>query len=242
MYKSVTARVVSGAMLAVWLTLPLAAAADTLDVRISETIPYVTIEYEGKKVRVMRIQDENHTLTGGFAKTSRKCPPFCFQPAEIAPKVSTVGEVEVAEFMRSEYTRKSGLIIDSRIPSWFEKGTIPGAVNVPFTIFDKETGDPQQLAEAMALFGVKPRTGEEERSFWDKLFGSDDSSRSSEWDFSRAKELLMFCNGAWCEQSPTAIRALLKLGYPAEKIHWYRGGMQMWQLGGFTTVVPGAVE
>ena len=27
-------------------------------------------------------------------------------------------------------------------------------------------------------------------------------------------------------------------GYPGDKIKYYRGGMQMWQLWGLTTVVP----
>ena len=47
-------------------------------------------------------------------------------------------------------------------------------------------------------------------------------------DFSEAKELLLFCNGAWCSQSPKMIKALLKLGYPPQKMKWYRGGMEDW--------------
>ena len=31
---------------------------------------------------------------------------------------------------------------------------------------------------------------------------------------------------------------LLTLGYPAEKLKWYRGGMQSWEQFGFTTVDP----
>ena len=46
----------------------------------------------------------------------------------------------------------------------------------------------------------------------------------------------MFCNGMWCGQSPNNIRTLLRFGYPADKIKWYRGGMQNWSNLGFTTV------
>jgi rhodanese-related sulfurtransferase len=56
------------------------------------------------------------------------------------------------------------------------------------------------------------------------------------WDFSTAKTLVMFCNGAWCGQSPTNIQTLLKLGYPPNKLKWYRGGMQAWEQFGLTTV------
>lgn len=212
------------------------ARAAEIDVGITERIPFITIEYQGKQVRVMRVQDTEHQLTGGFTKTSRKCPPFCFQPMEVAPGVATVGELEVIQFMRRQYSSGTGLIIDARVPSWYEKGTIPGSVNIPFTIFDKEKGDAEKLDQAMKFFGVKAVDGENAVGFWDKLFGN--KNVKGNWDFSQAKELLLFCNGAWCGQSPTAIRSLLELGYPANKLHYYRGGMQMWQLGGFTTVVP----
>jgi hypothetical protein len=58
------------------------------------------------------------------------------------------------------------------------------------------------------------------------------------WNFDGAKTLVMFCNGSWCGQSPTNIRELLKIGYPAHKILWYRGGMQDWENLGLTTVKP----
>lgn len=45
-----------------------------------------------------------------------------------------------------------------------------------------------------------------------------------------------FCNGLWCGQSPRNIKGLLKLGYPARKLIWYRGGMQDWEAVGLTTV------
>jgi len=58
------------------------------------------------------------------------------------------------------------------------------------------------------------------------------------WDFGGARELLLFCNGPWCGQSPRAIRNLIAAGYPPEKLHYYRGGMQNWQLLGLTVVKP----
>ena len=57
-------------------------------------------------------------------------------------------------------------------------------------------------------------------------------------DFSNAKTLVLFCNGIWCGQSPTTIRTLLRMGYPAAKIHYFRGGMQNWQSLGLTVVSP----
>ena len=53
---------------------------------------------------------------------------------------------------------------------------------------------------------------------------------------SKAKTLVMFCNGMWCGQSPASIDALRKFGYPADKIKYFRGGMQTWKILGLTTV------
>jgi rhodanese-related sulfurtransferase len=57
------------------------------------------------------------------------------------------------------------------------------------------------------------------------------------WNFRDAKTLVMFCNGAWCGQSPANIRSLIRMGYPPSKIKWYRGGMQAWETLGLTTAV-----
>ncbi len=65
---------------------------------------------------------------------------------------------------------------------------------------------------------------------------------SENWDFSECKELVLWCNGPHCGQSPRAIKGLIKLGYPEEKLAYFRGGMQTWQLWGLTIVTPtGAV-
>ncbi len=47
-------------------------------------------------------------------------------------------------------------------------------------------------------------------------------------ELDREQPAIFFCNGPQCGQSPTAIRALLEAGYPADKILYYRGGMHDW--------------
>jgi hypothetical protein len=49
---------------------------------------------------------------------------------------------------------------------------------------------------------------------------------------------VLFCNGSWCGRSPTTIKGLLGIGYPAHKLLWYRGGMQDWGSLGLTTLKP----
>ncbi len=53
-----------------------------------------------------------------------------------------------------------------------------------------------------------------------------------------SEQVVFFCNGPQCPQSPTAIRELVDAGFPAEKIRYYRGGMHDWVTLGFPTA-PG---
>jgi rhodanese-related sulfurtransferase len=129
-----------------------------------------------------------------------------------------VSELELLDFLMVDAKQGKGLLIDARTDSWFKKGTIPGAINIPFTIFISSGDDLAMVKVLKALGGVRDEQGR--------------------WDFNESKNLLLFCNGPWCDQSPRAIKGLMRHGYPPEKLFYYRGGMQSWQSLGLTTVVP----
>jgi len=193
--------------------------AHALKVNITKEIDSVKVNHNGKLITIQRDQNTEATIDPAYAKTSRACPPFCAQPMNVAEGVRTVGEVEVISFMGQSLKDGSGLIIDARTPDWFEKGTIPGSINVPFTLLDTR-------------FGANELTIEETL----EQFGG--VNNDEQWDFSEAKTLVLWCNGPWCGQSPAAIRALLKYGYPEDKLLYYRGGMQSWKIFGLTTLKP----
>ena len=200
------------------LAAPMAASA--LDVNIAVGLPSVDVMHNGQKVTIMRNQDQNNTVNPDFAKTSRKCPPFCIQPGELAPGVATIGELEIIHYLKLMSDGDTSImVVDSRTPDWVTKGTIPGAINIPWDKLNIGKSDPITVQEILEKhFGVKSQDGF--------------------YIFDNAKTVVMFCNGPWCGQSPTNIKGLLKIGYPAGKIKWYRGGMQDWEALGLTTVKP----
>ena len=181
---------------------PAVADDDALEVKINARMPSVTVPTADGPVKIMRNQDTDNTIDPAYAKTSRKCPPFCVQPMQVAPGVTTVGEVELLEFAKA-----GGKLIDGRTVEWHVKGTIPGAINMPYT----------QMAERLNEVGCTR--------------GPD-----KKWDCAKAEKVLLFCNGPWCGQSPMAIKAMLREGYPADRILYYRGGMQTWHSLGLTVV------
>jgi rhodanese-related sulfurtransferase len=189
-----------------------------LDVNITADMPSVEVMHNGKKVAIQRNQNQDNNVNPAFGKTSRKCPPFCIQPGELAPGVNTIGELEMMHYLKKMSDGdKSIMVIDSRTPDWVAKGTIPGAVNIPWDQLNIGKSDPITVQEILEKqLGAKQQDGF--------------------WNFDGAKTLVMFCNGSWCGQSPTNIKGLLKIGYPAHKLIWYRGGMQDWELLGLTTV------
>ena len=195
-------------------------AAQPLDVNITAALASVDVMHHGRKVTIMRNQNQSNTINPDFAKTSRKCPPFCIQPSELAPGVRTIAELEVLQFLKKiSDGDASMMVIDSRTPAWVEKGIIPGTVNIPWDTLNIGKSDPAAVQEIL------------ENQLGAKRWGDF-------WNFDNVKTLVLFCNGPWCGQSSTTIKDLLKIGYPAHKILWYRGGMQDWQSLGLTTLDP----
>lgn len=98
------------------------------------------------------------------------------------------------------------------------KGTIPGAVNMPYALnmAGAATDLPGVKQTLLDVLGVKETAGG--------------------LDFKEVYTLAIFCNGPWCGQTPNFIRTLLSLGYPAAQLKWYRGGMQDWCSLGLTVI------
>lgn len=183
-------------ILATLLAFP--ALADPVNIR--PDIAEVTVETPDGTKTISRIQDNAHEVTGEWARTSRPCPPFCIQPISPAPGVTTIGELELLDMLADPQVT----VIDSRTPEWFAGGTIPGAVNIPYT----------RIIDELASLGCEPDF--------------------DGWDCTDAEPVALFCNGLWCGQSPTAIRNMIEAGYPADRIFYYRGGMQSWRVLGLT--------
>ncbi|MES9913097.1 MAG: rhodanese-like domain-containing protein [Candidatus Sedimenticola sp. 4PFRAG1] len=196
------------------------AADDEHPVNITPEIPFVEVQIDGKPLRIERNQDTENMVDLDFALTSRACPPFCIQPVKLSDGVEIIGEIELIDYIkRISSGDESVMIIDSRTGEWLAKGMIPGAENIPWSALNETTSTPKSISEILEFqLGA---------SFSENL-----------WNFQKAKTLVLYCNGPWCGQSPTSIRTLLALGYPAHKLKWYRMGMQGWMMLGLTTVTP----
>ncbi|MCP5428329.1 MAG: rhodanese-like domain-containing protein [Chromatiaceae bacterium] len=197
----------------------LSGTAMGLEGGITREIGEFAVQHGGQEIHIIRNQDTEAMISPDFARTSRPCPPFCAQPMSAAEGVDTIGEIELVQFMQTQLKDGSGVLVDARTPDWHARGTIPGSINIPFNQLNSAQGaDDLTLEDSLARLGViRP---------------------SEAWDFSNAKTVVLWCNGPWCGQSPTAIQGMRSLGYPAEKIRYYRGGLQLWLMFGLPVVYP----
>ncbi|AXH12862.1 rhodanese-like domain-containing protein [Halarcobacter bivalviorum] len=133
------------------------------------------------------------------------------QPLQLHKDIKTYAELEVLEFIENNLKQnpESYILVDSRTKDWFDKGTIPSATNIPYDELEYDEDFELEYKRAFNLLGIK-------------------ILKKDEYDFSKVKTALFFCNASWCAQSPRAIKTLIKIGFPKDKILWYRGGVASW--------------
>lgn len=207
-------------------------AADLQSIGVD--VSYTDSNDEDKNITIIRKTPDNcktvkfdpKTILGGNlvdASVPQECKKTFItylgkvSPIKYSEKVETYGEVEVLDFIDKAKDDENMLLVDSRTTDWYLNQTIPGAINVPFIYLNKGQY-PDDFLDAIDTLGVEVT--------------------KDGYDFTNAKELLLFCNGAWCGQSPLSMKNLISIGYPEEKLKWYRGGIQSWLSLGFPTIKP----
>ncbi len=124
----------------------------------------------------------------------------------LQPMVPVPGVTPVGELeVLDALAGGTALVVDMRTIEWRAEATIPGSIHIPYT----------EVASRLDELGCD-RTG------------------GGEWDCEGAESMIAFCNGPACAQSPMAIKAMVREGFPVEKIAYYRGGMQSWTVLGLT--------
>jgi rhodanese-related sulfurtransferase len=101
---------------------------------------------------------------------------------------------------------RDALLVDMREPEDRANGTIAGSMHIVYT----------EVAGRLNELGCSKTAGK--------------------WDCSKAKKVYAFCNGPACPQSPGAIVAMTREGFPADRVYYYRGGMLDWSALGFPVV------
>ncbi len=156
--------------------------------------------------------DYNVTIERVATHLAPSCPPFCIQPIKIE-KVETVGELEVLSFIDEVKRKRDGLLIDVRKNSKYKEETIPSAINLPYEMLTESS--PYQKEVLKSLGAKKIKRG---------------------WLFKNPQKLLIFGESSFSPEASKAVKKLIKLGYPTNKILYYRGGIVSWKTAGLTLI------
>ena len=148
--------------------------------------------------------------TKEFITTVGKITPISFHE-----DVKTIGELELISFMQDAQSDENMLVIDTRLNKWYKLRTIPTAINIPFNLIDE---DQYEFEDILNILGVK--------------------IINDKFNFSNAKNIALVDNASWCMQSTWAMQNLVKIGYPKDKILWYRAGLTGWTMLNLTTTIP----
>jgi len=146
-----------------------------------------------------------------FAALAPACDPECLSGPMVASGVATIVETEVLEFLAEVVGQNAGLLVDARMPNDRAMGFIPGSVSLPFETLNPNNELRDEILKALGA-----------RAFEDVF------------NFSDAQSLVVYDSGPTRHDAELLIGHLLEVGYPAEKILYYRGGMQVWAVLGLT--------
>ncbi|WP_368030856.1 rhodanese-like domain-containing protein [Arcobacter sp. s6] len=192
-------------------------------------VEHIYLNGEKEKFKIQRVVDKNcinipmspesfndENIEKNIAKECKRTfitTKGVIQPLYINDKIKTLAEIEVLDFIHNKSSKepKKYALIDTRKSAWFKDETIPSALNVPFEDLAYDEDFKEEFNKAYSNLGIKVVDLEK------NIF-----------DFTNAKTVVFFCNGPWCPISGKTINYLLELGYPADKIMWYRGGMLDW--------------
>lgn len=161
--------------------------------------------FDGAPVTIRQSPETAAQYAAKFATIVPECNPNCIDPAQVAEGIETVIAPAVLSFLVETVGRNEGLLVDARMPQDRAMGYIPGSVSLPFATLAQDNAFRDDILVALGA-----------RIFEDV------------YNFSDAQNLMIYDTGPVRNEAGTLIAALLAVGYPADRIKYYRGGMQMW--------------
>ena len=163
---------------------------------------------DAEKLRIIG-KDTSYTIQteDGAVEITRVMTPCAKNKGWLQPLVPVEGIHPVTEIEVLEaLSDDTFLVVDMREIDWHLEATIPGSINIPYT----------EVSQRLDELGCK--------------------GKGAALDCAKAKKVVGYCNGPVCPQSPTAMKAMVREGFPVDKIYYYRGGMLAWDALGLTTV------
>lgn len=167
--------------------------------------------FNGERVKIDRENPNAARHIMQFAAAQGGCGAPCIAPMQVARGVPTLDETAVLAFLVDQVAGNVGLMVDARLPADRALGYIPGTVSLPYATVAPTNSFREDILKALGA-----------RAF------------EGVYNFADARELLIYDQGPSTDDAGKLVRNLLDAGYPVEKLKYYRGGMQVWSVLGFS--------
>ena len=159
---------------------------------------------------LLNITPDNKTITfnsvEGLVTLQRFSNDIMLVKGTIRPMVPMEGVTPVGELEVINALQSANyIVVDTRTSITQYGGTIPGSISIPF----------DEITEQLDALGC--------------------TGSVAKWNCMEAYNVVLYCNGPNCGQSPRAMAAMVEVGFPSDKIFYYRGGMLAWTSLGLTT-------
>jgi len=166
---------------------------------------------QANETEMLRIIGEDTSVTveteDGPVTITRVMTPCAKNKGWLQPLIPAEGIHPVTEIeVIQALNDPEFVVVDMRTIEWRVKATIPGSIHIPYT----------EVAIRLDELGCEKT----------------DNGFSCE----KPMKVVGFCNGPVCPQSPMAMKAMIREGFPADSIYYYRGGMLDWDTLGLTSV------
>ena len=193
----------------------LAAGVSLIAGTVSAEATLASFTINGQERAITQSDRIDPMASAAFAVRPEGCDAICLTPQRVSRQISTLGEREVIHFVTSAVSAGKGLLIDARTQDRRAVGFIPGSVNVPAALIDDTN---PYLPKILEVLGARPA--------------------GSGFDFDGALPIVVFDDGPMTRDAAGFVTALLATGYPADKVSYYRGGMQVWSALGLSFDTP----
>lgn len=168
--------------------------------------------FKGERIEIRPDMATAAPYAARFAAMRSACDPACFAPMSVADGIETIDENMVLAFLVETVSKNEGLLlVDARMPDARAQGFIPGSVSLPATTLAQENRYQREVLNALGVRMLK-----------DIL------------NFAGARDLVVYDAGPDKNDANGLVANLLAVGYPVEKIKYYRGGMKVWSVLGLT--------
>lgn len=208
---------------------------DSPPAQVNHSTDCVEVLHDGIPVYIHYNIDIDHALNHALFGSLPQCPAYCVGPVQKDLGVSRIDEHGIFEFMKNRLSEGTGALIDTRRSELHIKGTIPGAINIPYTVFHLRS-DSAELEAVLNGLGVERINGVVAASGGGGKGSALAVTDHYERDYDFAKELVVWGAGPMDSAASLAVTGLLGLGYPAGKISYYHGGLQFWRAFGLNVV------